>query len=183
MTSNINHELSSSQKSSNSPSNKKSAPENCTVYRKNDEDDFLFAGVTKKSGGKSKGAKKQKARNLKHNPETYMQFSNLAIQPPNSSKEVPLVIEKLKSKKLFFEDLAEKEKIARQMNEPSPFVDYLDDDLKLIHSISDNTSNPVKMIGKSKKMDGKKESNGSLHPDQFPCLPQPSIKDESIFCF
>ena len=84
---------------------------------------------------------------------------------------------------LFFEDLAEKEKIARQMNEPSPFVDYLDDDLKLIHSISDNTSNPVKMIGKSKKMDGKKESNGSFHPDQFPCLPQPSIKDESIFCF
>ena len=60
MTSNINHEPSSSQKSTNSPSNKKSAPENCTVYRKNDEDDFLFAGVTKKSGGKSKGAKKQK---------------------------------------------------------------------------------------------------------------------------
>ena len=60
MTSNINHEISSSQKSNNSPSNKNSAPENCTVYRKNDEDDFLFAGVTKKSGGKSKGAKKQK---------------------------------------------------------------------------------------------------------------------------
>ena len=61
MTSNINHDENSSlQKSSNSPSNKKSAPENCTVYRKNDEDDFLFAGVTKKSGGKSKGAKKQK---------------------------------------------------------------------------------------------------------------------------
>ena len=42
------------------------------------------------------------ARNLKHNPETYMQFSNLAIQPPNSSKEVPLVIEKLKSKKVSY---------------------------------------------------------------------------------
>ena len=25
-----------------------SAPENCTVYRKNDDDDFLFAGVTRK---------------------------------------------------------------------------------------------------------------------------------------
>ena len=64
MTSNINHEPSSSQKSTNSPSNKKSAPENCTVYRKNDEDDFLFAGVTKKSGGKSKGAKKQKVQGV-----------------------------------------------------------------------------------------------------------------------
>ena len=37
-----------------------SAPENCTVYRKNDDDDFLFAGVTKKTGNKSKGAKKLK---------------------------------------------------------------------------------------------------------------------------
>ena len=39
-----------------------SAPENCTAYRKNDDDDFLFAGVTKKSGNKSKGAKKLKVR-------------------------------------------------------------------------------------------------------------------------
>ena len=37
-----------------------SAPENCTVYRKNDDDDFLFAGVTKKTGNKTKGAKKLK---------------------------------------------------------------------------------------------------------------------------
>ena len=36
------------------------APANCTVYRKNDGNDFLFAGVTKKSGGKSKNAKKLK---------------------------------------------------------------------------------------------------------------------------
>ena len=40
------------------------------------------------------------ARNLKHNPETYMQFGSLSIQPPISSKEVPIVIEKLKSKKV-----------------------------------------------------------------------------------
>ena len=41
------------------------------------------------------------ARNLKHNPETYIQFNSLAIPPPISSKEVPLVIEKLKSKKVL----------------------------------------------------------------------------------
>jgi len=157
-----------------------SAPENCTAYRKNDDDDFLFAGVTKKSGNKSKGAKKLKARNLKHNPETYMQFGSLSIQPPISSKEVPIVIEKLKSKKLFLEELAEKEKMARKLNEPSMYVDYLDDDLKL-NSVTGEHNTVIK-IGKKMK-DHKKDTNGSFHPDQFPCLPQPSIKDESIFCF
>lgn len=33
-------------------------PKNCTIYRKNDEDDILFAGVKKNSN--KKGAKKQK---------------------------------------------------------------------------------------------------------------------------
>ena len=83
--------------------------------------------------------------------------------------------------KLFFEDLAEKEKVARKLNEPSPFVDYLDDDLKIgLHAVV----NEHGKIGKSKnKLDKKLDSNGSFHPDQFPSLPQPSIKDQSIFCF
>ena len=78
---------------------------------------------------------------------------------------------------LFLEELAEKEKMARKFNEPSMFVDYLDDDLKMNSVTSEHN---IKM-GKNKK--DKKDTNGSFHPDQFPCLPQPSIKDESIFCF
>ena len=35
-------------------------PKNCTIYRKNDEDDVLFAGVNKKN--KKSSAKKQKVR-------------------------------------------------------------------------------------------------------------------------
>ncbi len=93
-------------------------PKNCTIYRKNDEDDILFAGVKKNANKRS--AKKQKvrqiprlifqsilvnlhffqARHLKHNPETYMQFSSLALQPPTTSKDIPSLIEKLKSKKV-----------------------------------------------------------------------------------
>ena len=76
------------------------------------------------------------------------------------------------------EELAEKEKMARKFNEPSMYVDYLDDDLKLNSVTGEHT---IK-IGKNKMKD-KKDTNGSFHPDQFPCLPQPSIKDESIFCF
>ena len=46
------------------------------------------------------------ARNLKHNPETYMQFSSLALKPPSTSKDIPDLLEKLKSKKvsnIYFE--------------------------------------------------------------------------------
>ena len=36
------------------------APENCTFYRKKDEDDMLFAGVKKSNKSNKKSAKKQK---------------------------------------------------------------------------------------------------------------------------
>ena len=36
------------------------APENCTFYRKNDQDDILFAGVKKSNNSNKKSAKKQK---------------------------------------------------------------------------------------------------------------------------
>merc|ERR1712062_615013 len=84
-------------------------PDKCVVYRKTDENDVFFPGVKKGSSGK-KSAKKQKARNLKHNPETYVQFASLLLKPPTTSKDVPMVIDKLQEKKAYFEVLAEKEK-------------------------------------------------------------------------
>ena len=62
---NDNSEDSSELNQDNKNSHVEPAPENCTVYRKNDENDFLFAGVTKKSGGKSKSAKKLKVRSYR----------------------------------------------------------------------------------------------------------------------
>ena len=37
-------------------------PENCTVYRKNDEDDILFAGVKKNMNSNKKSAKPKKQK-------------------------------------------------------------------------------------------------------------------------
>lgn len=48
---------------SSSSATTEQVPKNCTIYRKNDEDDILFAGVKKNSN--KKGAKKQKV--LKYN--------------------------------------------------------------------------------------------------------------------
>jgi len=171
------------------------APENCTFYRKKDEDDMLFAGVKKSNKSNKKSAKKQKARNLKHNPETYMQFSSLSLKPPSTSKDIPDLLEKLKSKKIFFEDLAGQEKAARLLKEPSPLVDYLSDDLVISGSGSGGTGNgstedqhnrPM-MI--SNKINKKKEmlhnvgqkNGGTFNIDQFPSLPQPASKNGSIF--
>jgi len=164
-------------------------PEKGTFYLKKAEDDILFAGVKKNINSNKKSAKpkKQKARNLKHNPETYMQFSSLALKPPSTSKDIPDLLEKLKSKKIFFEDLAEQEKAARLLNEPSPLVDYLSDDLQLITSGSGgNSSNnedqqrPMMMSKKSKK-EREKNGQGTFNIDQFPSLPQPASKNGSIF--
>ena len=47
---------------------------------------------------------------------------------------------------LFLEELAEKEKMARKLNEPSMYVDYLDDDLKL-NSVTGEHNTVIK-IGK-----------------------------------
>ena len=68
------------------------APENCTVYRKNDENDFLFAGVTKKSGGKSKSAKKLKVLlghylpDFKSNPIKSLYLNSLSLELLHNSR-------------------------------------------------------------------------------------------------
>ena len=56
------------------------APENCTVYRKNDEDDFFFAGVSKKSCGGKKSAKKQKVAFFKINTHNF--FKRAVLRRP-----------------------------------------------------------------------------------------------------
>merc|ERR1712062_422963 len=129
-------------------------PDKCVVYRKTDENDVFFPGVKKGTSGK-KSAKKQKARNLKHNPETYVQFASLLLKPPTTSKDVPMVIDKLK------------EKIARLLNEPSPLVDFLNDDLILSGNLDDQP--------KKNKCNGKEKSKNdcNFNIDQFPSLPQP----------
>ena len=87
--------------------------------------------------------------------------------------------------------MAEKEKVARQMKEPSStFVDYLDDDLK----IDVLTEEKSMMKGRAKKTNNNGGSNSSIHfsnkeaqneafnPDQFPSLPEPAVaKNGSIF--
>ena len=97
---------------------------------------------------------------------------------------------------IFFEDLAEQEKAARLLNEPSPLVDYLNDDLQHITSGSqhitsgsggNSSSNnedqqrPMMMSKKSKKDREKNGGQGTFNIDQFPSLPQPASKNGSIF--
>ena len=90
---------------------------------------------------------------------------------------------------IFFEDLAEQEKAARLLNEPSPLVDYLNDDLQHITSGSGGNSSsnnedqqrPMMMSKKSKKDREKNGGQGTFNIDQFPSLPQPASKNGSIF--
>ena len=67
----------------------------------------------------------------------------------------------------YFEDLAEKEKVARLLNEPSPLVDFLNDDLILSGNLDDQP--------KKNKCNGKEKSKNdcNFNIDQFPSLPQP----------
>ena len=69
----------------------------------------------------------------------------------------------------YFEDLAEKEKVARLLNEPSPLVDFLNDDLIL--SVDDQPKKN-KCNGKEKSKNGE-QNGGTFNIDQFPSLPQP----------
>jgi hypothetical protein len=88
---------------------------------------------------------------------------------------------------VYFEDLAEREKIARYLNEPSPLVDYLDDELKGLNGFKNGLTSyekqPKNNNNKQKQQQQNKiDKNGrTFNPDQFPSLPQPASKNGPIF--
>ena len=84
----------------------------------------------------------------------------------------------------YFEDLAEREKAARLLNEPSPLVDYLNDELIMNHHNEDQKSSKNKKNkAATNNNNNKKEPKGTFNIDQFPSLPQPacSKNGSSIF--
>jgi hypothetical protein len=80
----------------------KSGTENCFLYKKDDADEALFAGVQKKVSRKNSRNERRnsKAKLLNHVPEIYLQFGKFTIKPPVSTKDVVNVIECLKEKQV-----------------------------------------------------------------------------------
>lgn len=80
----------------------------------------------------------------------------------------------------YFEDLAEKEKAARLLNEPSPLIDYLSDEL--ISSETSSTEDHRSSKKSNKKKDNRHQMNNggaNFNIDQFPSLPQPMASARS----
>ncbi len=76
--------------------------ENCFVYKKEDADETLFAGVSKKSKKQSRNERRNsRAKLLNHNPEIYVQFGRFELKPPSTTKDVVSVVDALKEKQVM----------------------------------------------------------------------------------
>ena len=73
------------------------------LYRKEDNEDTLFAGVSKKTSRRNSRNERRnsRAKVLHHNPEIYSQFSRFGLAPPSSTKDVATVMNSLRDKQVM----------------------------------------------------------------------------------
>lgn len=72
------------------------------MYKKEDSEDSLFPGVSKKTSRKNSRNERRnsKAKVLTHNPEIFSQFGSFGLKPPTSTKDIVCVIDGLKKKQV-----------------------------------------------------------------------------------
>ncbi|XP_059086547.1 uncharacterized protein LOC131883179 [Tigriopus californicus] len=90
-------------------------PELFTTYKKDETDETLFAGVSKKQNKRASRNERRlsKAKSITHNPEIFAQFGSFNLKPPVTTKEVLAVVDSLKEQQRAFEKKASQVKADR----------------------------------------------------------------------
>lgn len=72
------------------------------LAKKGEEEEYYFAPTKKAKASKAKGKKESKA--IKHNAETFRLFSQLKLDAPVTTDDIPALVEKLEEQKKMYEE-------------------------------------------------------------------------------
>merc|ERR1719420_832674 len=102
------------------------------LKKKGEEEEYYFAPTKKAKASKAKGKKESsKSKPIKHNAETFRLFSQLKLDAPVTTDEIPALMEKLEEqKKAYAEKIKEWEEKREEMKKKILAGEDLDEEKK-----------------------------------------------------